>query len=124
MLQIAFSLGCDAELMNSSHILFVSQKYCTRHGESASLLSTTDSTSYDRLKVVEWKLMLVPVFFIVLRVWTLALTIKFVYLQPSSSETISTGDYWLFYVAVSALRYYIRVFTVASTVFYTECTTV
>ena len=68
--------------------------------------------------------MLVPVFFIVLRVWTLALTIKFVYLQPSSSETISTSDYWLFYVAVSALRYYIRVFTVVSTVFYTECTTV
>ena len=53
--------------------------------------------------------MLVPVFFIVLRIWTLALTIKFVYLQPSSSERIPPSDYWLFYVAVSAMRYYIRV---------------
>ena len=45
--------------------------------------------------------MLVPVFFIILRVWTLALTIEYVYLHPGKAESIPTYDYWLFYVGVS-----------------------
>ena len=60
--------------------------------------------------MVEWKLMLVPVFFIILRVWTLATTIKFVYLQPSTDESIPAIDYWLFYVGVSGLLHYIRIY--------------
>ena len=71
-----------------------------KKGERTPLLRSSQER---RITVFEWKLILVPIFFIFLRVWSLVVGIIFVY----SDENISNSDiksyHWLFYLSVSIL---------------------
>lgn len=69
-------------------------KYKMKRGEHAPLLS---GSHYEKAKVVEWKLMLVPLFFVILRVWSLALDIHIDYRKLS----VAPANYWVFYVAAA-----------------------